>query len=186
MTPLDPLGPDSLRPRRRLLIWSGAITAAALLGAAALVICAPWQSPDPPIATGLPATCPALSGLPTPEQQAGGGTGPGDAQDTNCAWGEPVSGGFPPVEATTTLYPTIAQAQHESATQVSTDTPIPGVGDEARISDHGNLIILVARKANVVLTLQYLAPGGASADQDRALLTTAARTILGGITLTTD
>jgi hypothetical protein len=188
MTSLDdpPAG-----PRRRLLIWAGTITATALLGAAAMVIWAPWHTPTPPMAISLPATCPTLLGLPAPRQSAG------SARKIDCSWGTPVDDGFPPVQASTTLYPTIYAAQHASATQMTTfdgpthgyslgaDTPIAGVGDEARITDHDNLIILVARKANVVLTLRYLAPADVSPDQNQAVLATAARTILGGVTLTT-
>jgi hypothetical protein len=190
----------SVRPRRRWLIISGASVAAVLLVAAALVIWAPWRTPAAPIVTALPTGCPALLGEPTPS--AGSGTGPGDAKDTNCSWGtSSADSNFawsgqatePPLTATTALYPTIDEARRRCAAQVTVyqgpthgyslgaDTPIAEVGDEARISDHDGLFILVARTANVVLTMQYYAPKGADADQSQALLATAARTILAGI-----
>lgn len=63
------------------------------------------------------------------------------------------------------------------------DTPISGVGDEARISVHGSLVVLVARKANVVLTLQYDAAGHRTEDEARAATMSAARTLLGRVNL---
>ncbi|HEY4019263.1 MAG TPA: hypothetical protein VGM75_11285 [Pseudonocardiaceae bacterium] len=192
MTPFDETPTNS---RRRLLIWSGAIAATVLIGAAAVLMWAPWHRPAPPLVTSLPNTCPALLGLPAPESQ-GGGTGTGEVRDTQCHWGTPIDDAFSPVEATTTLYTTIDAAQRASASQVTiyngpthgfslgADTPIAGVGDDARISAHGDIITLVARKANVVLSLEYITPSGSSAADNQAILATAARTILGDITLT--
>ena len=204
MTAFDETDETPVRPRRRWLIWSGASIAAVLLGGAALVIWAPWRAPAAPIVTALPTGCPALLGEPTPS--AGSETGPGDAKDADCSWGTstansnlvgPTDAEQSPLTATTALYPTIDEARSRSAAQVTVyegpthgyslgaDTPIAEIGDEARISDHDGLIILVARKANVVLTMQYYAPKGADADQSQALLATAARTILAGIRPTT-
>lgn len=186
--------------RRGWLIWSGTIVAAVLLGAAGLVIWAPWRPPAAPIVTALPATCPPLLGEPTPA--SGTGTGPGGARDTDCRWGTPErdsdwNAQESPLTATTTLYPTVDEARRRSAALVTVyqgpthgyslgaDTPIAEIGDEARISNHDGLIILVARKANVVLTMRYWLPKESDADQGQALLATAARTILAGIPLTT-
>lgn len=184
--------------RRQLLTWAGAIIAAVLLGAAAVLIWAPWRTPVPPMAITLPQTCPALLGLPAPTDGPEAGTGPDNARDLNCSWGTPASPGFPPVRARTTLYPTIDEAKRQSASQITrylgptqgvslgADTPIAGIGDDARVSDHDGYLVLVARKANVVLTLQYIAPPEhTDEDQDQAVLATAARTLLSGITLTT-
>ncbi|HEV3357358.1 MAG TPA: hypothetical protein VG247_11240 [Pseudonocardiaceae bacterium] len=204
MTAFDETDETPVRPRRRWLIWSGASIAAVLLGTAALVIWAPWRAPAAPIVTALPAGCPALLGEPTPS--AGSETGPGDAKDADCSWGTSIANStltgpndaeVSPLTATTALYPTIDEARSRSAALVTVydgptqglslgaDTPIAEIGDEARISDHDGLLILVARKANVVLTMQYYAPRGVDADQDQAVLATAARTILAGISLTT-
>ncbi|HEY4453151.1 MAG TPA: hypothetical protein VGN81_02465 [Pseudonocardiaceae bacterium] len=192
----------------RLLIWCGTVVAGMLLGAAGVLIWAPWhsaQSPTPTLAKALPTTCPALLGLPAPIGAGSGGRGPHDEPETGCDWGEPIDGGFSPVMSTTTLYPTVAAAQRASATEVTTfngpthgfslgaDTPIAGVGDDARISDHDGVIVLVARKANVVLSLQYMTfcsacdaerksdGSGEDSDRNKAVLAAAARTILGQV-----
>jgi hypothetical protein len=181
-----------------MFMLTGAITATVLLGAAAVLIWAPWRThpPAPPMAVRLPTNCPALAGLPAPDG-FGGGTGQGRTRDTDCEWGPGTSSGFPPVRATTILYSSINEAEQQSASQVTVfngpthgfslgaDTPIAGVGDDARISDHDGYFVLVARKANVVLTMEYIAPGNSEPDQQQAIIATAARTLLSGITLTT-
>ena len=184
--------------RRRVFMWTGAIAATALLGAAAVLIWAPWRThpPVPPMAVTLPTDCPVLTGLPAPDG-FGGGNGPGATRNTDCEWGPGTETGFPPVRATTTLYSSIDEAKRQSAALITqfdgpkqgdslgADTPIAGVGDDARISDHDGYFVLVARKANVVLSMDYIAPAHSDRDQDQAVLTTAARTLLSGVTLTT-
>ncbi|SEB99443.1 hypothetical protein SAMN04489727_2170 [Amycolatopsis tolypomycina] len=53
-----------------------------------------------------------------------------------------------------------------------------GVGDEARISAHGSLVVLVARKSNVVLVLDRTSAPGEGTDQAEAAITGYARTLL--------
>ena len=114
---------------------------------------------------------------------------------TDCDWGTPESTGPSPVSARTTLYPTVAAAQRASLAEVTTfqgpahgfslgaDTPVVGVGDEARISDHDGYVVLVARKANVVLSLEYTAPDDTDPDLNESVLEAAARTVLGEVTV---
>jgi hypothetical protein len=175
----------------RLLIWSGTIVAAMLLGAAMVLIWAPWHTPAPPLslATALPKDCPALLGMPGPASM-GGGTGPENEPQINCDWGPPESTGPSPVNSTTTLYPSVAAAQRASVAEVTiyqgpkqgfslgADTPVVGIGDEARITDHDGYLVLVARKANVVLSIQYIAPDNTDPVGNESVLETAARTII--------
>ena len=182
----------------RLLLWSAAIAAAVLSAAAAALIWSPWHAstPGPPLATALPTGCPDLLGVPGPKI-GGRQTGPNNLPEYGCEWGPGIPGWTSPVVATTALYPTIAAARQASLAQVTVfngpthgfsagaDTPIGGVGDDARITDHDGYLVLVARKANVVLTMDYTAPHPEYSQDNQAVLATAARAILSGVKLNT-
>lgn len=156
-------------------------------------------------AAALPVTCPSLLGLPAPQSSSPGPfTVPGDDGVTlsgvTCEWGA-QDHGFAPLYATYSLYQRVGdnsgtdEAETASAAQITryrgsqgfslgADTPVAGVGDDARVSNHDDLVILVARKANVVLTLQYLVPDQEPQDQSQAKVTASARALLDLVHLT--
>ncbi|MGV9367927.1 hypothetical protein [Amycolatopsis sp. NPDC003731] len=178
---------------RRWLRW-GAPLAVVALAAALAVTWRPWLSPWWPgrhEAASLPAACPRLPGL-------AGGTpahlsGPGDVEGTDCVWNGP-----PEVEARYSLYRRSGnssgtrEAEREAASRVTryqgpsagltlgADTPVPGVGDEARISTHGSLVVFVARKSNVVLVVDCTSLGRGEVE---AAVTGYARTLLDSVEL---
>lgn len=181
--------------RRRLLAW-GAGTAVVVLGVALALSYRPWLSPWWPgrhEAVALPVACPPLPGLPAAGMPTRS-TGPGDVDGADCAWG--VADGFPPLDARYSLYRRAGnssgteEAEHEAASRVTrylgpeagftlgADTPVSGVGDEARISAHGSLVILVTRKSNVVLTVSRTSSGDVEKDQTRTAVASYARTLL--------
>ncbi|WP_033294217.1 hypothetical protein [Amycolatopsis jejuensis] len=149
------------------------LAAVVLLGAACAAGYRLWGD-DEPEAVALPGSCPALPGLPPARSSAPtpftapSATG-ATVHGSLCEWGR-QDHGFPPLQAKYQLYGKgRTQEAHESAaaqvtrqqgggSSLGADTPLPGLGDEARISAHDILVILVTRKANVVLTLQYRAP----------------------------
>ncbi len=180
--------------RRRWLLAGGAAVVA--LGVALALTCRPWLSPWWPgrhEAATLPVACPPLPGLPAAGMPTRT-TGPGDVEGADCAWG--AADGFPPADARYSLYRRAGnssgteEAEHEAASRVTrylgpeagftlgADTPVSGVGDEARISTHGSLVILVARRSNVVLTVSCNSSGREEKDQTQAVVTSYARTLL--------
>ncbi|MEU0535832.1 hypothetical protein [Amycolatopsis tolypomycina] len=179
-------------PSRRRWFVRGAALAAVVLVTALAVVSRPWLEawwPGRHEAATLPGTCPRLPGLPpgSPARL----TGPGDVQGADCAWAGP-----PEVEARYSLYRRTGnqsgtgKAEQEAASRVTrydgpsagyrlgADTPVSGVGDEARISAHGSLVVLVARKSNVVLVLDRTSAPGEGTDQAEAAITGYARTLL--------
>ncbi|MDQ7809488.1 hypothetical protein Q5425_37685 [Amycolatopsis sp. A133] len=175
--------------RRRWPVW-GAALAVVVLGAAFAVLDRPWLSPWWPgrhEAVALPAVCPPLPGLPAAGAPARV-TGPGDVEGADCVWG-----GSSPVEAQFSLFRRAGnrsgtgEAEAEAASRVTrylgpkagfalgADTPVGGIGDEARISAHGSLVVLVARKSNVVLVVNGTSPGRGETE---AAVTGYARTLL--------
>jgi len=192
-----------VRPRRRRLVgWIASAVAVAVCVALCLVY-RPWLDPWWPTrheAAALPTTCPSLLGLPAPQSSSPGPfTVPGDAGVTisgvTCEWGA-QDHGFAPLDAKYSLYQRVGdnsgtdEAETASAAQITrydgpsrgfslgADTPVAGVGDDARVSNHGDVVVLVARKANVVLTLQYEAPDHEPEDQSQAKMTSSARALL--------
>lgn len=183
--------------RRRWYV-GGAVLAVVVLGTASAAAFRPWLSPWWPgrhEAATLPAVCPRLAGLPeggTPVRL----TGPGDVEGTDCSWGSASA-----VEAQYSLYRRAGntsgtgEAEHEAASRVTrfhgpvagytlgADTPVSGLGDEARISAHGSLVILVARKSNVVLVVNRTSPLHEGTEQAEAAVTGYARTLLGLVEL---
>ncbi len=178
---------------RRWFRW-GASLAVVALAAALAVTWRPWLSPWWPgrhEAASLPAACPQLPGLPagTPAPLHG----PGDVEGTDCVWTGP-----PEVEARYSLYRRTgnssgtAEAEREAASRVTryggpsagwtlgADTPVRGIGDEARISTHGSLVVFVARKSNVVLVVDCTSAGHAGTE---AVVTGYARTLLDSVGL---
>lgn len=138
-------------------------------------------SPTRHEATALPGVCPQLPRLPAPSPGPPTPLHQRDADGADCTWGVPGSHEFPVLTAKFWLYHRGTEAaEHEAAQQVTrpqeagngrslgADEPITGVGDEARVTDHGALIVLVARKANVVLTLEYAPHERGAADQNDA------------------
>jgi hypothetical protein len=177
---------------RRVSVW-GAALAVVVLGVALAVSCRPWLSPWWPgrhEAAALPVACPALPGLPAPGSPVRL-TGPGDVEGADCVWG-----GTPAVEAQYSLHRRAGnssgtgEAEHDAASRVTryqgpvagftlgADTPVSGIGDEARISAHGSLVILVARKSNVVLVVDCTSPAHDGTAHTEAVVTTYARTLL--------
>lgn len=180
-------------PRWRRWLIGGAALAVVVVGAASAVALRPWLSPWWPgryEAATLPAGCPRLPGLPdagTPVRL----TGPGDVEGADCVWG-----GSSAVEAQYSLYRRAGntsgtgEAEQETASRVTryhgpsagytlgADTPVRGLGDEARISAHGSLVTLVARKSNVLLVVNRTSAVHEGTDQAEAAVTGYARTLL--------
>ncbi|HET6706450.1 hypothetical protein [Amycolatopsis sp.] len=178
------------RWRRRFV--RGAALAVVILVAALAVVYRPWLEagwPGRHEAATLPSTCPQLPGRPpaTPARL----TGPGGVEGADCVWA-----GAPEVEARYWLYRRTGtssgtgEAEREAASRVTryagpsagytlgADTPLSGVGDEARISAHGSLVVLVARKSNVVLVLDRTSAPDEGTEQAEAAVTGCARTLL--------
>ncbi|MBE8521907.1 hypothetical protein ILP97_31220 [Amycolatopsis sp. H6(2020)] len=184
---------EAVAGRRRWLRWAAPLAVVALAAALA-VTWRPWLSPWWPgrhEAASLPAACPRLPGLPagTPAHLSG----PGDVEGTDCVWSGP-----PAVEVRYSLYRRTGnssgtrEAEREAASRVTrdqgpsagltlgADTPVRGLGDEARISTHGSLVVLVARKSNVVLVVDCTSAEGNGTE---AAVTGYARTLLDSIEL---
>lgn len=178
-------------PSRRWFVRGAALAAVALVAALAVVY-RPWLEawwPGRHEAATLPGTCPQLPGLPagTPARL----TGPGDVEGADCVWAGPAE-----VEAQYSLYRRTGtssgtgKAEQEAASRVTryhgpsagytlgADTPLSGVGDEARISAHGSLVVLVARKSNVVLVLDRTSAADEGTEQAEAAVVGYARTLL--------
>ncbi|GAA3547996.1 hypothetical protein GCM10022222_34500 [Amycolatopsis ultiminotia] len=174
---------------------------AVLLGCAAVLAAErPWAGPADPEAATLPASCPALAGQPPARYGVPAAftapAGPGSTiRGGLCEWGEPDHGSAP-LQAKYRLYPRAGrqsgteEAEHGAAALVTrnqgpgrggtlgADTPLPGLGDEARISAHDILVVLVTRKANVVLTLQYRVPDDEPRQLSETRAESCARTLL--------
>ncbi|WP_206791298.1 hypothetical protein [Amycolatopsis sp. MtRt-6] len=176
---------------RRWFVW-GVAPAVVVLVAALAVAHRPWLEawwPGRHEAATLPSACPRLPGLPpgSPARL----TGPGGVEGADCVWA-----GSPEVEARYWLYRRTGtssgtgEAQREAASRVTryagpsagytlgADTPLSGVGDEARISAHGSLVVLVARKSNVVLVLDRTSAPDEGTEQAEAAAIGDARTLL--------
>ncbi|WP_169514467.1 hypothetical protein [Actinokineospora enzanensis] len=185
---------DAARPCRRI-VWT-TVVAVVILAIAVALSYRPWLSPWWPTrheAADLPTSCPTLPALPTPglptRLTASDGT-----EGANCAWG--TTDGLPLLDAQYSLcrrvgnHSATERAKHETASRVTrpaapntsltlgADTPVRDLGDEARISAHGSLVILVARKSNVVLTVHYYSPAQATDDQARTIAINTARALL--------
>lgn len=196
---------SAVRSRRRLIGW-GAVAAVSVLCVGLALVDQPWLDPWWPTrheASALPDRCPALVGIPVPIDGRHGEIR--DQNDTGigseCQWGAAQPQGFPELDAHYRLYRRVGndsgtdEAQRAAAAQVTqnhgpqqgltlgADTSLSGVGDEARISKHHSLIVLVARKSNVVLTLQYFVPVHVSDNDALAIAATSARELLALVSL---
>lgn len=186
------------RPRRRALIAWLATAAVVVVGAALAFAYQPWLNPWWPTrheAAALPSSCPDLPGMPAPSTGLPTPTAGENFVGADCQWGSAGSNEFPPLTARYSLFQrngdhgAIEEAQLDAATRITrfqgsqgyalgADTPVSGVGDEARITSHGSLVILVARKANVVLNLEYNASSKTDNAQIQAITASSARALL--------